>query len=148
MNSETLFRAIGEWGDRTFPASTDHSKLIHLAKEFDELREDPGSGEEMADMVMLIAHIAYSHGIDLLAEIERKFQIVQARQWGEPDADGVVEHIRELREVPNETDFTRAGGDCVCDTCGKTYYKHHQVIVANTNRLILTELCDGRFVKL
>jgi NTP pyrophosphatase (non-canonical NTP hydrolase) len=95
----TIFLEIGEWGEQTFPRSTDHSKLTHLAKEFEELKADPTSGEEMADMVMLISHLAYAHGIDLMAELQRKLRICRARHWGLPDLDGVVEHIRQEKDA-------------------------------------------------
>ena len=94
-DDSTIFVEVGEWGSRTFGNSSDQSKLAHLAKEFDELRADPGSGEEMADMVMILSHLAYTWDIDLMAEIRRKLEICRARKWGKPDADGVIEHIRE-----------------------------------------------------
>lgn len=90
-----LFWRIGEWGRVTFPHATDASVLKHLDKELAELHERPDNGEEMADVVMLVAHLAYRHGYDLLAEVARKFAICKTRKWGEPDADGVVEHIRD-----------------------------------------------------
>lgn len=99
-SDDTLLVEVGEWGAQTFPASTDRAKLAHLAKEFDELKADPSSGEEMADMVMILSHLAYAHGIDLMAEIRRKLAVCRGRRWGDPDADGVVEHIRERSAAP------------------------------------------------
>lgn len=99
-----LFREIAAWGNRTFPTSTDRAKLVHLGKELAELEAEPSSGEEMADMVMILVHLAHAHNVDLLAEIRQKFDIVQQRLWGPPDADGVVEHIRE----PSATDTAGA----------------------------------------
>jgi NTP pyrophosphatase (non-canonical NTP hydrolase) len=93
-DDRTVFVEIGEWGAETFPASTDHSKLTHLFLEVGELKARPASGEEMADVVMLVSHLAYAHGVDLMAEIRKKLEICRARTWGEPDADGVVEHVR------------------------------------------------------
>jgi hypothetical protein len=94
-DAQTIFVEVGEWGAETFPASTDQAKLAHLAKEFDELRAAPSSGEEMADMVMILSHLAYAHGVDLMAEIGKKLEVCRARRWGRPDAEGVVEHIRD-----------------------------------------------------
>ena len=89
-----VFSEVGAWGAETFPASTDASKLKHLMKEVAELAANPSSAEEMADVVMLVSHLAYAHGIDLTAAIRYKLEICRQRTWGEPDADGVVEHVR------------------------------------------------------
>lgn len=91
-----LFQRVADWADVTFPASTDHSKLAHLRKELAELEERPDSAEEMAGVVMLVCHLARAHGVDLAAAIEQKLAICRARTWGAPDADGVVEHVREI----------------------------------------------------
>lgn len=93
-DDSTIFVEVGEWGTQTFGNSTDHAKLTHLRKELDELLADPGNGEEMADMVMILSHLAYTYDIDLMAEIRRKLEICRARTWGPPDADGVIEHAR------------------------------------------------------
>jgi hypothetical protein len=45
----------------------------------------------------------------------------------------------------------RAGGDVVCPTCGKTYYKHPQYLPSGkTNDGVpwLVEICNGNLVKL
>lgn len=95
-DERTIFVEVGEWGAETFPVSTDHAKLKHLEKELAELKAAPASGEEMADMVMILSHLAYAHGIDLMAEIGKKLEVCRARRWGQPDADGVIEHVREV----------------------------------------------------
>ena len=41
-------------------------------------------------------------------------------------------------------DRGRAGGDCVCDGCGRKYYDHPQFPPAP----FLNQLCDGSLVKL
>lgn len=92
--SEDIFQRVGRWGAATFPASTDWAKLVHLRKELAELEERPDSAEEMADVVMLVCHLAHAHGVDLAAAIDWKLDICQRRIWGPPDADGVVEHVR------------------------------------------------------
>lgn len=91
---DRLLLDVGAWAHETFPTSTDHSRLVHLARELEELRADPSDGEEMADLAILLAHHAYMHGVDLLAEVERKMATNRRRQWNAPDSDGVVEHIR------------------------------------------------------
>ncbi|WP_315782422.1 hypothetical protein [Bradyrhizobium sp. SZCCHNPS1003] len=42
-------------------------------------------------------------------------------------------------------DWQRAGGGCVCETCGKLYYDHPYFAEPSE---FLTILCDGDLVKL
>lgn len=89
----TLQRQIGIWAALTFPHQTAASKLAHLRDEVTELEQAPADGEEMADIAILLFALAELAGCDLLAEIQKKFQKNKARQWGQPDARGVVKHI-------------------------------------------------------
>ena len=41
-------------------------------------------------------------------------------------------------------DYVRAGGDCVCETCGRTYWRHPVLDPYSW----LHVLCDGLLVKL
>lgn len=41
-------------------------------------------------------------------------------------------------------DFQRAGGDCVCPTCGYLYVEHPEAVPYPWLRL----LCNGKYVKL
>ena len=86
-------REVGEWGNLTFPKGTPDSLVAHLKKEVDELGEthDP---EEAADCLLLLLHHAHKCGYDLVIETFRKFKTNKLRKWGEPDENGVVEHIR------------------------------------------------------
>lgn len=89
---------IGRWGDRTFGQSTPASVLAHLRREMQELADetDPERRRlECADVLMLMLHLAHKEGWSLEDALREKFAINQRRQWGTPDADGVVEHIRE-----------------------------------------------------
>ena len=92
---DALFTEIAEWTMATFPSQTPASAVKHAKKEIDhELLNDPANGEEQADVVMLMIAAAASSGNDLKAELRRKLAINRQREWGEPDADGVVEHKR------------------------------------------------------
>lgn len=96
---DQLEEAIGIWGDETFTQSTRYSVLCHLRKEmkefWDSIDEDCFCDPvEAADIVILLMHYARKAGFNLTEEIEKKFAIIQQREWGEPDADGVVEHKR------------------------------------------------------
>lgn len=83
------------WSLRTFPQSTPSSVAAHLRKEVAELEMNPESVEELADIVMLCFHSAARQGHDLTAAIAAKLAMLKTRAWKEPDADGVVEHVRE-----------------------------------------------------
>lgn len=50
---------------------------------------------EAADVFLLLLHFSHRSGFSLMDEARRKLEINKRRQWGEPDAEGVVEHVRE-----------------------------------------------------
>lgn len=103
------------WSDKTF----DHGKFTyhrslplsyHLQKESKELTEtlhnylkDPDENslkevtEQLADCFLLLldctAHVGYR--VDSLLQFaEAKFSVNLTREWGLPDQNGVVEHIK------------------------------------------------------
>lgn len=98
-----LFKEINQWQNKTFPAATALSKAKHLRKEIDELiveleSQSHDKGTEYADCFILLFGSAFSDGMSydqILFIIEEKFSIIKQRKWGEPDADGVVQHIKE-----------------------------------------------------
>lgn len=102
---------VGRWGKVSFPASTIATIHEHLRREARELlqaldrwdscqkpvKDDviwPSVMEEVADIVLISFHLAYRKRFSLAEVIEDKFIVAQHREWGEPDEDGVVEHIR------------------------------------------------------
>lgn len=118
-------RDFGDWADETFTRSTARSRARHVFREavelvcathagddLDALREQlagdlareivkcrgqgAGSvGTESADIFLLLLHLAHGGEFSLLGEAHAKFAEVRGRQWGAPDAAGVVEHLRE-----------------------------------------------------
>jgi hypothetical protein len=84
---------VNKWQRETFPHGTGRSILKHFIKEAKELVEDQ-SPEEAADVVILVMGWCDKMGLCLQEEIERKLAINRERIWGEPDGDGVVEHIK------------------------------------------------------
>ena len=60
----------------------------------------------------------------------------------------------DLSEDEIETKMYRASGDCVCDSCGKTYYKHPFIenvlttVGCTDPTPFLHYVCDGSIVKL
>ena len=72
--------------------------VAHLCKEVEELLEHPYDDMEYADCLMLILDASSNAGIaadDLLNTCWEKLAINRARDWGEPDENGVVEHVRD-----------------------------------------------------
>lgn len=94
---ERLDLALDEahaWARATFPLETTGGVVKHLQKEVGELAKAPGDPGEIADVLILLARLADRHGIDLADAVRDKLAILRTREWGEPDADGVVEHVR------------------------------------------------------
>lgn len=118
-------RDFSAWADATFPHGTQRSRARHLfreavelvvathadddpdalraaltgdlARELDKARER-GAGDvatEAADVLLLLLHLAAHGDFSLLAAAHAKYAEVQGRQWGAPDAAGVVEHVRD-----------------------------------------------------
>lgn len=95
---QQLQDGIANWSDSTFgagrPATT---PLHHLAKEVAELIESPEDRMEYADCLMLLLdayRMCGGSADDLVAACYEKLAINQERAWGQPDENGVVEHIR------------------------------------------------------
>jgi len=115
--------AIQVWSDETFGKERTGKPIAHhLKKEIDEVIEaidnfhkdrpygkDKESLEllrhrrkrvlfEIADCMMLLldvaAHEQYTFKLIMMA-VEDKLEINKRRKWGEPDENGVVEHIPE-----------------------------------------------------
>lgn len=103
---------IGTWANLTFPKSTPETWAKHLMKEASELYSaiktgegDKALGEECADVAILLCAIAHRSGISLAEAIHSKMEVNKSRTWGEPDAEGVVEHIKQAelyRSNPKE----------------------------------------------
>lgn len=104
---------VSRWGNQQFGQATPHSTISHLKKEVQELLDDPYDTMEYADCLMLLLHGARRAGISVEAIIDvawHKLDINRHREWGEPDEDGVVEHVRK----PDE------GGKCPVAGCPGT----------------------------
>lgn len=95
---ETLFLEVGEWAVATFTQATPESWCKHLQKEVSELAAKPSDLEEIADCMILLAGLVHKQSYtpeDLRQAIREKLEINKKRVWGQPDKDGVVEHVRE-----------------------------------------------------
>ena len=48
---------------------------------------------ELADCQLLLYSIAHLCSVDLEKSAEYKFMVNRNRSWGQPDVDGIVEHV-------------------------------------------------------
>jgi Protein of unknown function (DUF550) len=93
---EELFQQINEWQKLTFPAATAFSNAKHIQKEIErEIIPDPENPTEWADALFLVIGASFVVCSDFKQVVLDKFKENKLRKWGKPDADGVVEHIRE-----------------------------------------------------
>lgn len=98
-----LFEAVTTWQEKTFTKATALSIAYHLQEEVKELISDIEANSddrrlEYADCFLLLFGAAKADGYsyeDICNLIAEKFEIVKSRKWGEPDAKGVVKHIKE-----------------------------------------------------
>lgn len=117
---QDLMNDISEWSDATFgDRQTSRAAAYHLRKEVQELidalvehryheerqnlaiiKEENLTGNanmEYADCFTLLLDSASHFGLtadDLIKLSRRKLEINKKRKWGNPDENGVVEHIR------------------------------------------------------
>jgi len=91
---DRLAEQIRQWQRATFPKATPSSVASHLLREAGELRMHPGDPSEIADLFHLVVGAAQASGHDLAVIVTDKFRENQAREWGDPDDEGVVEHKR------------------------------------------------------
>lgn len=96
---EGIKTSIAEFSDRVFGIDRPYTApLYHLKKEVDETIES-GDVEEYADMLLLLLDsFRKKHPDktteDLLNVSYAKIVKCEDRQWGKPDKNGVIEHIR------------------------------------------------------
>lgn len=92
---EAVLDDVRQWQVETFPQATPQSISAHLLAEARELAENPTDRMEMADVLMLLSGLAKHTGVDLASAVREKLAICRARQWGRPNAQGFVEHVRD-----------------------------------------------------
>ncbi len=103
---EQLAESHAAWSQATFGADSERDwtgPLAHLRKEITEDDAQPFDREEWADLFLLLLDAARRAGFNatgLLMAAEYKLTINQNREWGKPNADGSVEHVR--KEQPHD----------------------------------------------
>ena len=96
---DKIMGEIADFSDRTFGENRPFTApLHHLKKEVDEAIES-GELDEFADMQLLLLDAfrkkfpSLKTG-DLLDRCKVKIMICEKREWGQPDENGVIEHMR------------------------------------------------------
>jgi len=118
---QKLMNDVSEWSNETFGENQRNPAIAyHLKKEVDELIEAINKSNEMgvdnsigvgefgrqiektkyeyADCFLLLIDSANHFGIkakELIDYSRKKLNICKGREWGEPDENGVVEHIKK-----------------------------------------------------
>jgi len=110
---------IAEWQRQTFPKADIVSVFHHLVKEVREVGVEANwflhysekadavrlfqardeLAEELADVVHLVFGMASLAGIDLAQAVAKKFEKNKNRKWKEPDANGIVEHVKDWQKL-------------------------------------------------
>lgn len=88
VNSQNnTYTAIGEWAVGTFGFGKPTSCYLKLGEEFGELarpiqkKEYDKAALEMADIIVVLSHMAMSMGIDLECAVNEKMAVNRARTW-------------------------------------------------------------------
>ena len=99
LNFTQLQKEITEWTTVTFAEKQTVSSILHhLIKEVKEVMEDPSDIEEYADCQILLMDAALRSGFnmdDIYFAVISKLKKNKLREWGNPDKNGVIEHIRK-----------------------------------------------------
>jgi len=97
---------VGSWAEKQFDQSTNSSICEHLRREVKELKST-FKPSEAADCFLILLHFAHKNKFDILSEALKKHTVNKNRNWGEPDEDGVVEHIPNLKQQPPAGEWTK-----------------------------------------
>jgi len=90
---------LKSWTEKQFPQRTTSSILAHLRKETEEVEGDPKDIMEYADCMMLLLDAASYNGVrasDILTACYTKLSINKKRNWGSPNDQGFVEHVKDV----------------------------------------------------
>ena len=119
----------GVWSDKTFPIQNPVSTLTHLIDEVRETINKPDDILEYADCFILLFNAARLSGFtvhDIMNAMQEKHEINTKRQWGKPDANGVVKHIKKHLEPIK---------------------KHHPILFMDSDDGILSVYVEGHINK-
>lgn len=164
MNQEQ-FLDISKWQNETFGHATALSKMAHLEEEVSELNdelvlasagfpEEEKVRSEFADCFILLYGAANSHGLtyeDICEAIAAKMKVNKARKWGKPDANGVVNHLKEQGNLYTLEKLEQVAVGVVPEPCIKLQFKvqdkeiYFEAVVYERDGIDLTGVDTGRF---
>jgi hypothetical protein len=95
-------QSISDWADETFGVPENNiSGVVRANKEMSELlsalAEDdnhPKTGEEIADIYIVLCRVAQRRGLSITDEVDRKMAINRRRKW-KLDGKGHGQHVKE-----------------------------------------------------
>ena len=95
--------SVGEWCLSTFgPTSSNiriairlNEELAELLKELSQDDNSKDAAKEMADVQIVLYHLAWLMNVDLEEEVNKKMLINRNRKW-KLDSNGCGYHIKEL----------------------------------------------------
>lgn len=96
MNWNEMQKKQYKWSRETFGESSLESNIDHLRDELIEVIETPENIEEWADVMLLYMNALSFAGHtmdDVLEAVHKKYEKNNKREWGKPDARGVVKHL-------------------------------------------------------
>ncbi len=81
------------WAEETFPDATVESVLAHLKHEVEHELTEECEEDELADVFMLLMHLAYKRGINMNTTVRDKLIINMGREWSTKKNDeGFFQH--------------------------------------------------------
>ncbi len=89
----TLQNDIVRWADRTFPHRTVEDILRKLEEERKELLDGMITGDEYADIFILVMDLAAQHGIDIQKALVDKLEINRKREWKLNPDTNTMQHV-------------------------------------------------------
>lgn len=102
---EETYKTIGTWAVQTFGYGKTTSCYLKLGEEFGELarpvqqQDNKKAVLEMADIIIVLSHMAMSMGVDLDEAVKEKMAVNRARTWAITPAGTGVHTSEPSREA-------------------------------------------------
>lgn len=130
-----------QWASVTFPKANAATTLEHFRREALELVQKPGDAGEIADCVLLLSHHAKHTGVDLTKAVREKMAENRNRKWGQPDAHGVVEHMKS----PPPADAAQGAEEWEYWKWARRYYrlKRNDAEYLSEGKLPISVICEN-----
>lgn len=98
MNFQQLQNRVWTWCEKKFgDKSSLEGRIEHLIEEVEDLKDNPYNISSQADIYILMMAISKETGFsmdEISVAVEAKQTINETREWGDPDAKGIIRHIK------------------------------------------------------